>query len=73
MPQHKNHKHAHKRRTGQRIATIREEKKLSQQELADLSGITQTNISRIEQGKYSVGFDILVKIAEALGKRIDIV
>jgi transcriptional regulator with XRE-family HTH domain len=58
---------------GKRIATLREEKNMSQQELAELTGITQSNISRIEQGKYSVGFDILVKIAEAMGKKIDII
>lgn len=58
---------------GKRIASIREEKNMSQQELAELTGITQSNISRIEQGKYSVGFDILVKIAGAMGKKIDII
>jgi transcriptional regulator with XRE-family HTH domain len=58
---------------GKRIATLREEKNMSQQELAELTGITQSNISRIEQGKYSVGFDILMKIAGAFKMRLDII
>jgi transcriptional regulator with XRE-family HTH domain len=58
---------------GKRIATLREENNMSQQELAELTGITQSNISRIEQGKYSVGFDILVKIAGAFKMRLDII
>lgn len=42
-------------------------------ELAKLAGIDAANLSRIEKGKYSVGIDILSKIAAALGKKIDFV
>ncbi len=58
---------------GKRITQLREEKNMSQKELAELVGITQANISRIEQGKYSVGIDILSKIATVFRKRIDFV
>jgi hypothetical protein len=33
----------------------------------------RAHIARIEAGRYSVGVDILGKIAAALGKRVDIV
>lgn len=58
---------------GKRIAAIRNELCLSQQDVADRVGMAQPHIARIEAGRYSVGVDILGKIAEALGKRIDIV
>lgn len=58
---------------GKRIAAIRNELGLSQQDVADRVGMAQPHIARIEAGKYSVGVDILGKIAAALGKRIDIV
>ena len=40
---------------------------------AKLAGIDAANLSRIENGKYSVGIDILSKIAAVLGKKIDLV
>lgn len=58
---------------GKRIAAIRNELCLSQQDVADRVGMAQPHIARIEAGRYSVGVDILGKITEALGKRIDIV
>ena len=42
-------------------------------DLAKLAGIDAANLSRIENGKYSVGLDILAKIATALGKKVDFV
>lgn len=42
-------------------------------DLARLAGIDAANLSRIENGKYSVGLDILSKIAAVLGKKIDFV
>jgi DNA-binding XRE family transcriptional regulator len=62
-----------RQRIGQRIAELRKEKGLTQQDIADRTGIQRNHISRIEAGKYSVGFDTLQSIAEALGGRIDII
>lgn len=62
-----------RQRIGQRIADLRKEKGLTQQDIADRTGIQRNHISRIEAGKYSVGFDTLQSIAEALGGRIDII
>lgn len=60
-------------RIGQRIKEIREEKHLEAKSLALLSGVDAANISRIEQGKVSVGLDVLSKIANALGYKVDLV
>lgn len=58
-------------RIGKRIAAIRSEKNLSQSDLAKLTGMTPGNISRIESGKYSTGIDILSRIADVLGYRLE--
>lgn len=60
-------------RIGKKIRKIREEKRIEAKDLAKLAKIDAANLSRIEQGKYSVGLDILSKIAFALGCQIDIV
>ena len=62
-----------RQRIGQRIADLRKEKGMTQQGLADIVGMQRNHISRIEAGKYSVGFDTLQAIAEALGGTIDII
>ena len=58
---------------GARIAELREENGLTQSQLAIAAGLKQQHISRIEQGSYSVGLDTLRKIADALGKNVDLV
>lgn len=62
-----------RQRIGQRIAELRKQKGLTQQDIAERTGIQRNHISRIEAGKYSVGFDTLQSIAEAIGGRIDII
>lgn len=51
---------------GKRIAEIRNERGLSQQQVADASGIKRPHVARVEGGKFNVGIDILAKIASAL-------
>ena len=60
-------------RIGGRIRQIREERNMEARDLAKLAGIDAANLSRIENGKCSVGIDILSKIAAVLGKKIDLV
>lgn len=62
-----------RRRIGQRIRQIREQSGMTQDDLAEKTGLKRPNISRIESGRYNTGQDILSKIALALGKRLDIV
>ncbi len=66
-------KEQERERIGQRIADLRKEKGMTQQGLADIVGMQRNHISRIEAGKYSVGFDTLQAFAEALGGTIDII
>lgn len=60
-------------RIGRRIAEIRKEKGMTQTQLAELCGLQQAHIARIENGKYSVGLDTLAQIADAMEARIDII
>ena len=66
-------KNVERERMGRRIKEIREKRGLDAHELAMRSGIETINLLRIEQGKYSAGFDILTKIAYALNCEIDFV
>lgn len=62
-----------RKRIGLRVKELREAAGLSQEDLAQLTGLKRGNISRIESGKYSTGIDIFNKIASALGVRLDFV
>lgn len=59
-------------RIGKMIADIRTEHGLTVRELADIAGVTSTNICKIENGKYSPGVDVLSRILSALGYRLTI-
>ena len=56
-----------KEKFGQRLKTLRKEKGLSQEELAERSGLNRPYISGIEQGKRNVSLEVMEKLAEALG------
>ncbi len=62
-----------RKRIGQRIAEMRRQRGMTQQVLANLTGIRQSHIARIEKGSYSVGFDTLQAIAGAMDMRIDLI
>ena len=66
-------KEEERQRIGQSIADLRKQKGMTQQDLADITGNQRNHISRIESGKYSVGFDTLQTIADALDADIRIV
>nr|DAI31007.1 MAG TPA: helix-turn-helix domain protein [Caudoviricetes sp.] len=57
---------------GKRIKSIRLQSDMTQQELATAAGITKANVCRVEDGKYSVGIDVLDKIADALGVSLEL-
>lgn len=62
-----------RKRLGKNIALLRKARGLTQQDLADKTGILRPHIARVELGKYSFGFDTLQTIAEALDADICIV
>lgn len=76
------HLQAQRERIGQRITDLRKTYEwtdnvkhigLTQAQLAERCGLSQAHIARIEGGYYSVGFDKLQAIAEALDKNIDFI
>ncbi|MDR2449008.1 MAG: helix-turn-helix domain-containing protein [Prevotellaceae bacterium] len=59
-------------RIGQIFAKIRKEKGLSTYQLAELTGIRQPHISRLENGRSNASTDTINKVASALGVRIEL-
>ncbi len=57
---------------GQSIRNLRQQREMTQQDLADAAGITKANVSNIEAGKYSVGLDVLNRIANSLGVEVEL-
>lgn len=62
-----------RKKIGEQIMSIRQAKGITQLELANATGLDRANISKIERGKYNVGIDIIQKICDALGTRLEIV
>lgn len=54
------------------VLKARSEQKLTQSELAQRTGIRQSNISRIEEGQAMPSIATLCKIAHGLGKKLEI-
>lgn len=55
-----------KERFGQKVKQLRKAKDLSQEDLAERSGLNRPYISAIEQGKRNVSLEVIEKLAEAL-------
>ena len=60
-------------RIGQRLQEARKAKGMTQQDVADKSGVTRTTVSKIEAGRFNAGVDIVDKLARAMGASLDIV
>jgi transcriptional regulator with XRE-family HTH domain len=59
-------------RIGEKVYRLRTERKLTQQELADRAGVSQTIISRLERkDRTNVNADVLKGLAKALGCTTD--
>ncbi|OAA90734.1 helix-turn-helix domain-containing protein [Clostridium ljungdahlii] len=54
------------------IIKARREQNITQQELANRTGTTKSNISRMESGNYNPSLDFICKLARGLGKDIHI-
>jgi len=55
-----------RQRLGDRIRTIRQEKDITQERLAELIGKTTEHVSFIERGERSPSFEVLIDLANAL-------
>ena len=59
-------------RLGEKVKRLRGERRLSQQELAERAGVSQTIISRLEtKSRTNVNADVLKGLAKALGCTTD--
>lgn len=57
---------------GKKIAQLRKEKGLTQEQMSQMTGLDRANIAKIENGRYNTGIDIIGKICDALGCRIEL-
>lgn len=55
---------------GQRLKSIRLQRKLTQEEFSELVGISLDMLSVIERGRHSPSFEKLEQIADRLGVRV---
>jgi transcriptional regulator with XRE-family HTH domain len=60
-------------RIGARIAMLRKQAGMTQEELANRAGLQRTHVGRIEAGRYAVTLETVQAIAQALGMTVDIV
>lgn len=52
---------------------MREEAGMTVREVAERAEVTSANVINIENGRYSVGLDVLERISNALGASVEIV
>jgi transcriptional regulator with XRE-family HTH domain len=55
---------------GRRIQAAREERGVTQQQLADAAGLTRTSITNVEAGRQRTPLHVLVAISQALDARL---
>lgn len=55
-----------------RLAAIRTERGMTQDELADASGVSRSSIAKYESGKHTPSIDIVMKLAIALDCSLDV-
>ena len=53
------------------LKSIRKERNLSQEELADKVGVTRQTINMIEKGNYNPSLNLCIAICRALNKTLD--
>ncbi len=58
---------------GSRLREIRKSKQLTLQQIAELSGVDTSYVSKLERGENAGSIDTLSKIASAMGARVEIV
>ena len=56
----------------EQIIRARKEQNITQAELAKRVGTQKSNISRLESGSYNPSLDVLIRVAESLGKKLSI-
>lgn len=59
-----------KRNLGYRIRQLREDREISQRQLALMTGTSRSYLWKLESGKADVGIDVLCRIARALDVKV---
>lgn len=59
-------------RIGGLIRAMRQERGMTQEQLAELAGMSRTTICKIESGKFNASIDLLAKVIAPLGAEITI-
>ncbi|MBD5158070.1 MAG: helix-turn-helix transcriptional regulator [Butyrivibrio sp.] len=54
------------------LVAKRKAKKMTQSDIALITGIQRPNISRLESGNYNPTIDMLVRIADSMGLKVNI-
>ena len=54
------------------LRTVRKSLGITQELLAQRVGTKKSNISRLESGRYNPSLEFLVKVAEGLGKKVQV-
>ena len=54
------------------LKTLRKDQGMTQEHLAELVGTKKSNISRLESGRYNPSRDFLIKVANGLGRQIQV-
>ncbi len=60
-------------RLGEKIRLIREQRGYSQEELAEMMNINRSTISKIENGKFSITVDYLIRFSICLNYEFKVV
>ena len=53
------------------LIALRKENRMTQQDIADATGMQRANIARIEGKKYAPTIDVLARYAECLGVKLE--
>lgn len=56
----------------EQLKSARKAQNVTQEVLAERVGTKKSNISRFENGRYNPSLDFLIKVADSLGKQIQI-
>lgn len=61
-----------KRSVAEQVKMVRKQAGMTQETLADIVGTKKSNISRLESGRYNPSFEFLSRIAQGLGKELEV-
>lgn len=60
-------------RIGNRLRELREAQGLTTTQLGEKCGLSHSTISKLENGRWSASIDMLSRVCEALGAKVEIV